>query len=146
MMARYIAHEVDATYPEIVEILRRFNSLVPEWPLLEERHFSNGFWWIIYNGDDPVAFAGLTPMHPFIGYGYLKRCYVAPDHHGHGLQFRLMMARELKARQIGWTHLISEHGGDNSFSAANFRKAGFEPTDPEQRWGVPGSIYWVKRL
>lgn len=145
-MPCYITREVDASYPEVAELLHYFNSLVPEWPPLEDRHFRNGYWWLVYIGGHPIAFAGMVPMEPFAGYGYLKRCYVAPDHHGHGIQFRMMMARELKARQLGWTHLISECACDNSFSAANFRKAGFEVCEPEQRWGMPDSTFWIKKL
>lgn len=123
--------------------LIRFNSLIPEWPQLLKRHFENGHWWLAYLEDKPVAFAGLVPFLPNIG--YLKRCLVLPGHHGHGLQFRLMKARELKAKQLGWTHLVSDCRADNHYSAKNFRKAGFEQFEPEQPW-ERHSIYWIKKL
>jgi GNAT superfamily N-acetyltransferase len=143
----YIFEEVDATDPGAAHTIHHFNALCPEiFPELEARHLENGYWWIAYCEGEPVAFAGLVPMSPFDGYGYLKRCYVLPDHHGHGLQLRMMVAREVKARQIGWTHLVSECGAGNSWSASNFRRAGFDLTEPEQKWGEPGSVYWIKSL
>jgi hypothetical protein len=51
----------------------------------------------------------------------------------------------VKARQLGWTHLVSECRVENKFSAANFLKAGFELCEPEQPW-EKNSVYWVKRL
>lgn len=127
--------------------IRRFNSLTPEiFPLLKPNHLTDGFWWFAYLEDAPIAFAGLVAMTPFENYGYLKRCYVSPDHHGHGLQFRLMTAREIKAKQLGWTHLVSECAAGNRPSAGNFAKAGFSRCDPEQCWGAADSIYWIKKL
>lgn len=146
-MPHYRIHEVDGI--TFADTLIAFNKCIPEWPDLQPRHFTNAFWWLVYDVDNdgpPVAFAGLTPFEPFVGFGYLKRAYVMPEHRGHGLQCRMLFTRELKARQLGWTHLISECLAENRFSAANFRKAGFELCEPEQRWGEPGSIYWIKTL
>ena len=95
---------------------------------------------------EPVAFAGLVPFEPFPNIGYCKRCFVKPDHHGHGLQFRTLMARELKCRQLNWHTLVSECAEQNFWSVANMRKAGFQQCEPEQKWGSPGSTYWVKYL
>jgi L-amino acid N-acyltransferase YncA len=86
-----------------------------------------------------------VPFEPFPNIGYLKRCYVNPDHHGHGLQFRLMVARETKAKQLGWTHLVSECRVNNKHSIANFTKAGFIQCEPEQPW-ERDSVYWVKAI
>ena len=126
------------------ETLEAFNALEPYFPALQEHHFKAGFWWLVYKGDEPVAFAGMVPFG-FDGYGYLKRCLVKPEHHGHGLQFRLMCVRETRARQLGWTHLVSECLAENTYSAANFRRAGFEQTFPEQPW-AKDSIFWIKKL
>jgi GNAT superfamily N-acetyltransferase len=125
-------------------VIEQFNALDPHFPALQERHFKAGFWWLVYKGDEPVAFAGLVPFG-LDGYGYLKRCLVKPEHLGHGLQFRLMRVRELKARQLGYTHLVSECLESNSYSAANFRRAGFEEFEPEQKWAVD-SIFFKKAL
>lgn len=141
----YELREVDATDSEIAELILDFNRLEQSWPPLQERHLEQGYWWMAYLDNEPVAFAGLVEMIPFPLVGYCKRCYVKPDHHGHGLQFRMLAARELKSKQLGWTMLVSECSADNSFSYANFRKAGFNQVDPEQPW-ARNSIYWVKVL
>jgi GNAT superfamily N-acetyltransferase len=138
--------EVDATTPKISAILHGMNGRSPDlFPPLLERHLESGFWWLAMHERNPVGFAGLVAMEPFANVGYLKRCYVMPDHRGHGLQYRLLMARELKARQLGWSTLVSETKADNTHSASNFRKAGFEQCEPEQKW-ARDSIYWVKHL
>lgn len=109
-------------------------KLVAEWPVLQQRHFTKGYWWLAYLEERPVALAGLVPFEPLPKIGYLKRRYVDPDHRGLGLQFKLMMARELKAKQLGWTHLVGEGPVNNKHSSANFIKAGFNQCEPEQPW------------
>jgi GNAT superfamily N-acetyltransferase len=128
----YQIHEVDGV--TFSDTINAFDKLVPQWPALQQRHFATGYWWLAYLEEGPVAFAGLVPFEPFPNIGYLKRCYVNPDHHGHGLQFRLMVARESKAKQLGWTHLVSECRVNNKYSTANFTKAGFIQREPEQPW------------
>lgn len=144
----HIIREVDATYHAVADVLHSFNALVPEWPALEERHLSNGYWWLVYSEQRmlPVAMAGMVPFDPFDNVGYCKRCYIKPDARGEGLQLRLLYERIHKAREIGWKMLVSECHAGNSYSASNFRKAGFEMTDPEQKWGARDSIYWVKSI
>ncbi len=139
----YELREVDGT--ACSDTLTYLNSLIPEWPDLLPKHFENGFWWLVFFGGEAVGFAGMVPMSPFPDIGYLKRCYVAPDHHGHGLQYRLMVARIAKARQLCWTHIVSECSADNSYSANNFRRAGFELCEPEQPW-AKDALYWKKEL
>ena len=143
LLMSYQIHEVDGV--AFTDTINAFNKLVPEWPLLQQRHFTKGYWWLAYLQESPVAFAGLVPFEPFPNIGYLKRCYVNPDHHGHGLQFRLMVARESKAKQLGWTHLVSECRVNNKYSTANFTKAGFIQCEPEQPW-ERDSVYWVKAI
>jgi L-amino acid N-acyltransferase YncA len=146
-VTHYLFREVDSIDPNVATVLHRFNSLVPQtFPPLQSRHLLRGYWWIVYLAEEPVAFAGLVPFIPFDRVGYLKRAYVMPEHRGHGIQLRLMFTREVKARRLGWTHLVSECGPGNKRSYANFIKAGFETCDPEQPWGEPGSSYFVKKL
>lgn len=141
----YLIEEVDGSDPDIAKTLHHFNSLAPElFPELSESHLLDGYWWLVYHGDEPVAFAGLVSFE--IGnVSYFKRCYVLPDHVGHGLQLRLMFVREVKARELGYAQIVSECAGD-SHSNPNFRRAGFEQFEPEQKWGKPGDVYWRKTL
>jgi GNAT superfamily N-acetyltransferase len=120
----YVIREVDGETN--ADILHRLNRMAPEtFPELSDQHLENGFWWIAYLEQEPVAFAGLVDMDPFPNVGYLKRAYVIPDHRGHGLQGGFRAMRESKVRAIGWTHLVSECGAENRASARNFERAGF---------------------
>jgi GNAT superfamily N-acetyltransferase len=143
----FILHEIDGgTFSDTIE---SFNKLVLEWPPLSQNHLDDGYWWLVFDVDNdgpPVAFAGMVEMLPFRNVGYLKRCLVKPDFVGHGIQYRLMLARILKAKQLGWTMLASECAADNSWSASNFLKAGFQRIDPEQKWGRPTDQYFARAL
>ncbi len=144
MMDCYEIHEVDGALN--ADLLDSMNALAPEiFPPLTRDHLANGFWWLAYLGGEPVAFAGLVEFHPF-PVGYFKRCFVTPDHYGHGLQYRMMWNRIVKAQQLKWDMLVSDCGPNNHFSASNFRKAGFELIDPEQKWAGPNDLYWRKCL
>jgi GNAT superfamily N-acetyltransferase len=121
LLMPYQIQEVDGV--TLSDTINAFNKLVPEWPLLQQRHFTKGYWWLAYLEERPVAFAGLVPFEPLPNIGYLKRCYVNPDHHGHGLQFKLIVARELKAKRLGWTHLVSECRVNNKILHGQFHKS-----------------------
>lgn len=143
----YHLAEVDGSDPLYAEVIHRLNRMAPEvFPELRDHHLENGFWWIAYDTNSPVAIAGMVPFDPFPGVGYLKRAYVLPDHRGHGLQLRFMHLREAKAISLGWHLLVSETAADNVFSARTFARAGYVQTHPEQPWGVQPSTYWEKRL
>lgn len=144
MSAPYQIREVDGALFQWP--IRSWNLLDASFPPLQDRHLENGHWWFAYGRAGAVAFAGMVPFEPFPCVGYFKRAYVVPAARGHGLQRQLMAVREAKARQLGWTHLVSECGPGNTHSAANFAAAGFVQCEPEQRWGAPGSLFWRKAL
>ena len=142
----YRLEEVDGSDPKTAEVIHYFNSLAPEiFPPLTDTHLSDGYWWLAYLGQEPVAFAGLVTFEPCTETAYLKRCYVLPDHCGHGLQLRLMTVREVKARELGYVRIVGECA-EHSHSNLNFRRAFFERFEPEQMWGAPNSVYWRKAL
>ena len=128
------------------EVLHNLNGLEPDrFPPLREVHLETGFWWLLKDDHGTLCgFAGLCEMFPFPGVGYCKRAYVSPDHRGRGLQVKMLQAREEKARELGWHLLVGET--TSAYAAANFRRAGFELTEPEQCWGQPGSLYFSKLL
>lgn len=74
LLMPYQIQEVDGV--TLSDTINAFNKLVPEWPLLQQRHFTKGYWWLAYLEERPVAFAGLVPFEPLPNIGYLKRCYV----------------------------------------------------------------------
>lgn len=142
----YQIREVAGRDRIIAATLHRFNGFDSCFPALEPRHLRNGFWWLVYSDAAAIAFAGMVPLEPFPGVGYLKRAYVMPAYRGQGLQRQLLAVRESKARRFGWSLLVSECGADNVHSADNFAAAGFAQCEPEQRWGATNSIYWKKEL
>jgi hypothetical protein len=85
LLTHYLFTEVDSIDPNVAAVLHRFNSLSPEtFPPLQSRHLLRGHWWLVHYGGELVAFAGMVPLEPFAGVGYLKRAYVLPQHRGHG--------------------------------------------------------------
>lgn len=143
----YQVVEVDSHDPDIAETIDRLNSLAPEtFPPLQARHYEHGHWWFAFCGAELVGFAGLVPMTPFKSTGYLKRAFVLHEHRGHGLQHQFLLLREAKAKQLGWTLLVSECSAYNGPSARSFEKAGYSRCEPEQRWGALNSVYWAKEI
>lgn len=107
--------------------------------------FELGAWWLAYQGDDAVAFAGVVPSTYARNSGYLSRVGVLQRHWGRGLQLRLMRAVEARGRRIGWDSIVSDTT-DNSFSANNFIKAGYRLFEPEVPWAWSHTLYWRRSL
>jgi hypothetical protein len=64
---------------------------------------------------------------------------------GSGLQLRLMRALESRARQIGWSTVVSDTT-DNLASANNFIRAGYRLYQPQTPWAWPNTLYWRKAI
>jgi GNAT superfamily N-acetyltransferase len=77
--------------------------------------------------------------------GYFNRVGVLQEHHGLGLQLRLMRAMESRARNNGWSCLVSDTT-DNLASANNFIRAGYRLYRPQHPWAWPNTLYWRKSL
>ena len=133
---------------EHIDLLHYMNGFEPgRFPELQSLHFTKGLWWIAQIQDGTVVgFAGLVPCAPFDNVAYLKRAYVLPQHRGNGLQRDFIKVREEAARALGMRQIVTECCGDNLASQANLRHEGYVECTPEQPWGEPGSIYFVKRL
>ena len=113
-----------------------FNSApVPE--------FEFGHWWLAYRRSMPVAFAGMIPSTHAENAGYFCRVGVLQEHWGRALQLRLMRAVEVRARNNGWSWIVSDTT-DNVPSANNFIKAGYRLYRPQLPWGWPQTLYWRK--
>lgn len=143
-VTNYILKEVDGVAAG--EVLEYLNKQNPEFPELKRIHLDRGYWWLVRTWNKAiVGFAGMVQMIPFENVGYMKRAYISPAHRGNGLQLKLIKLREAKAREIGWTTLVSECGVKNLASQTNFLKSGFIECEPEQPWAAD-SVYFVKRL
>jgi GNAT superfamily N-acetyltransferase len=135
--------EVDGA--NAAEVLRDQNQIAfAKYPLTDD-HLDLGYWWLLKTDSGTLCgFCGLVPNEPFPGVGYCKRAYISPDHRGRGLQLKMLEARIEKAQELGWHLLVSET--TSVYAAHNFARAGFEPCEPEQKWGEPGSQYFRKLL
>lgn len=102
-----------------------------------------GFWWIAYDGSDHVAFAGLKVL-PY-DTGYLCRSGVMPKYRGLGLQARLIRARQIKARSVGLTTIVTDTNF-NPASANSLIRCGFKTYIPSEPWSFSTAIYWKKTL
>jgi GNAT superfamily N-acetyltransferase len=105
--------------------------------------FEWGHWWLTFHAGTPVAFAGMVPSTYAENAGYFCRVGVLQAHWGRALQLRLMRAIEARARNNGWTCVVSDTT-DNVPSANNFIKAGYRLYRPRYPWGWPHTLYWRK--
>ena len=106
--------------------------------------FDLGTWWLAYQGDDAVAFAGIVPSTYVRNSGYFSRVGVLERHWGRGLQLRLMRAIEARGRRVGWDGIVSDTT-DNLASANNFIKAGYQLYEPEVPWAWSHTLYWRRQ-
>ena len=108
---------------------------------------AGSWWWLAIDEDGKaVGFAGMRPSERWQQTIYLCRAGVLPDYRGQGIQKRLIRARLAKARALGNTHAITDCTTENPASAKSLIKAGFRPYWPKAPWGLPHSIYWIKKL
>jgi GNAT superfamily N-acetyltransferase len=136
--------EVDGTDDEIAQDIKDLHKLTfgETAPVAETDY---GYWWLAYDNDVYVAFAGLVQSSYGPGIGYLKRTGVVEPYRGEGLHLRFLRVRERKAIKLGWQMLITDTTS-NPASANNLIKAGYRIFEPEYRWAFQNSIYWRKPL
>lgn len=107
--------------------------------------FEGTRWWVAEDEDGQVvAYGGLK--HMYGDRGFLCRVGVLPAHRGHGLQRRLLRARERGARSLDLTRMISYTDKDNIHSSNNLIACGYRLYRPEAEWGTPGALYWYRDL
>lgn len=140
----YRIREVDGTDDDVADALSELHTNTFYDPKLFANP-DNGHWWIAYLDKEPVAFAGIVPSTMGPGVGYLKRAGVLRQHRGQGLQRRLLMVRESRARRNGWHRIVTDTT-NNPPSANNLIRAGYRIFQPEVDWAFSHSIYWTKSL
>lgn len=143
MTAPVRLREVDGKSDQVAALLRylQLTTLPGDEPLGTEA----GWWWVAFEGDIPVAFAGLTLSLQDPENGYLCRAGVLPSHRGRGLQQRLLKARERKAKALGLKALTTDTY-DNPHSSNNLISSGFRMFSPAVVYGLPGACYWRKPI
>lgn len=141
-MARYSVRRVDPSNAKHACVLAGLH-----WHTLPGTHFPllEGMWWMVYHGSEPVAFAGMWRSGSQENAGYMCRSGVLKEHRGHGLQRRLIRARERAARRKGWKWMISDTT-ESPASAVNLERCGYRPFNPAKPWFRKDTIYWRRAL
>lgn len=107
---------------------------------------TDGYWWIAWAEDGRVAgFCALHPSQRWSDAAYLSRAGVVPHYQGHGLQKRLIKARERFARRLGYVWLVSDTT-DNPPSANSLISCGFKTYLPSTPYVASTTVYWRKRI
>lgn len=106
---------------------------------------NSGAWWLIYDGEQPVAFAGVVPSARWCDAMYLCRSGVIESHRGRGLQKRLVRVRERYARKQGMRWLITDTTR-NPASSNSLIAAGYKIFEPSKPWGLKHATYWRKDI
>lgn len=134
---------VTATDPKVSALLTflQLSTLTGDAPY----DVSEGHWWIAYEGEMPIGFAGVVQSVRWSDTGYMCRSGVLRTHRGKGVQKRLIRVREMKARQLGWNWLITDTF-NNPPSANSLISCGYRTFTPSKPWAFDGAIYWRKKL
>lgn len=106
----------------------------------------NIVWWLAWIGDELAGFCGLKVMSDDGKYGYLNRAGVVKKFRGNGLQRKLIQVRDAEARRRGLVCNITYTAPGNWPSANNLVRCGYTMYDPQQRYGLKGSLYFMKEF
>lgn len=130
--------------PDHWEALRALHTLT--FPGDEHEDYTEGWWWIVYDGCDPVAFAGMRESLTEPGAIYFSRCGVLPPYRGQGLQKKLLAARLRQVKKVGAAACITTTIVMNTPSSNNLIRAGFRLFEPPVPWGHSETLYWRKDI
>jgi RimJ/RimL family protein N-acetyltransferase len=133
--------------PKLTELWEgHLDSLDREaFPTIPPYPKEGAIWWVV--GDDAgvlVGFAGLKVLKGSLG--FLCRVAMKKSHRGLGLQKRLIRARIKEAKKQGCTHVITYVHPDNLASANSLISCGMKLYTPQNPYGVPGALYFIRRL
>lgn len=106
-------------------------------------------WWIAWHGQSAVGYAGMRicQNEHNKGLAFLCRVGVVREHRGHGLQRRMLRARESAARAMGVRELVTYCVPWNCASINSLASCGYKAYRPEHTsWGGSWSVYWRKKL
>lgn len=108
----------------------------------------NSLWWVVWQGKEPVGYAGLRVCQTSCnkGLGFLSRAGVLRKHRGKGLQKRLIRAREAEARALGLNELVTYVAHWNSPSINSLVSCGYRFYRPATKWGGKEAVYLRKQL
>ena len=107
-----------------------------------KRH-NYGYYWLVFNNDRPVGFAGMHICSNTKEYDtvFLSRSGVIKAHRGKGLGNRLLRVRINLCKKLEVKTIIT-YTIDNIPSANNLISMGFRIYDPDYRYGGLEAIHW----
>jgi GNAT superfamily N-acetyltransferase len=141
---KFIVKKVDIRVPSVQTTLTFLQrKILPEdTPYKTDR----GHWWIAYaECGKPVAFAGIVRSTRWTDTGYLCRAGVMDGFTGHGIQKRLIKARLMQAKKLGWNWCITDTT-DNPASSNSLIACGFKIYTPGSPWSFRNAIYWKYKV
>jgi GNAT superfamily N-acetyltransferase len=124
------------------ETLRALHTLT--FPLDEHEDYTAGWWWIVWAGVEPIAFAGMRGATSEDHAIYFSRCGVLLPYRGMGIQRQLLARRLSAAKRFSYRACITTTIVSNTPSSNNLIRAGFRLYDPEAAWGGETTLYWRK--
>ena len=141
---KFIIKKADLRNPALITLLCYLQKkILPSDTIYKPER---GHWWIAYTEEGkPVAFAGLVRSIKWSDTGYLCRAGVMDGYTGHGLQKRLIRARQAQARKLGWNWLITDTT-NNPASGNSLINAGFKLYTPANKWSLRNAIYWKYKV
>jgi GNAT superfamily N-acetyltransferase len=140
-----ILKEVDTGNEKVIDTLQFLHNKT-FGQTASHPNYNEGWWWIIYDGKNPVAFCGMIPTTEDGRLaGYFIRAGVVEKARGKGLQTKLIKVRESKAKKQGIKLIITDTTA-NPYSSNNLIKAGFLMFNPKKPWGYDSTLYWKKEL
>jgi GNAT superfamily N-acetyltransferase len=140
---KFRIEEIDDPHNDLRLLELQKKTLPGDWPLVPEK---GSTFWIAFAGRKPVAFASLSPLHAEKDCGHLSRCGVLKAFRGKGLQKQLIAARVKKAKEEGWTHVVSDTRAWNSPSINSLIASGFRSYIPKRPWMASGTCYWLRKV
>lgn len=103
-------------------------------------------WWIVYDGEEPVAYAGADFLKEK-NTVYLCRAGVLPEYRGMGLQKELIKRRLKWAKEVCEVDVVVTYTDvDNVHSVNNLIKSGFLMYSPDFPWGSSDDALYWKRI
>ena len=107
--------------------------------------YTDGQWWIAYDGMNPVGFCAVIPSFQWQKTGYLLRSGVMPDYRGRGLQKRFIKLRIKYAKEQGWDWLVTDTRY-NPASVNSLISCGFKLYKPSTPWSFKDALYWRRKV
>jgi GNAT superfamily N-acetyltransferase len=110
---------------------------------LTDSDLNSTYWFVAWTGGQPAGFCGVQYWGE--GRAFFNLAGVLPEFRGHGLQKRMIKARERYCK--GWANALYTYtSSDNAASMNSLIRCGFRPFESETQWAGDEFVYWRKRV